>query len=114
MDITTNRSALAPEITGLHMQTSKFKTKRISLTFLLPLNLHGTATASLLARLLTRSTKKYNTPVALHRKLLSLYGARFSAQVIKLADYQLLNVSITVIEDQFSLHHEALAKEAGY
>lgn len=112
MNAMTHRSVLAPEITGLDIRTDKFKTQRISLTFLLPLNRKDAATASLLSRLLARSTGSYPTPVALQRKLLSLYGARFSSQVLKLGDYQLLNVSISTIADRFALEQEPLAKEA--
>ena len=112
MTPTTPRVQLADHINGLTVRTDQFKTQRISLTFMLPLNRESAALASLLSRLLVRSTKQYPTPSAVQRKLLALYGARFSSQVIKLADYQLLNCSITVMNDRFALHGEKLVQEA--
>ncbi len=112
MNLTTTRQTLSKGITGLDIRTDKFKTTRISLSFVLPLNQTDASLASLLAKLLSRSTEKYPTPVALHRKLLSLYGARFSSGVIKVGDYQLLNLSITTLSDRFALEHEQLARES--
>jgi predicted Zn-dependent peptidase len=112
LHISTNRTTLAKEITGLNICTDKFKTNRISLSFLLPLTTEDAAKASLLSRLLSRSTGSYPTPVELHRKLLSLYGASFSSGVLKLGDCQLLNISITTIADRFALENEPLANEA--
>ncbi len=109
MNLTTNKQVLAPEITGLDIRTDKFKTKRISLTFVLPLTKQSAATASLLSRLLARSTKEYPTPVLLQRKLLSLYGARLSSHVMKLGDAQLLNVSVTVLNEKYALQGEDLS-----
>jgi predicted Zn-dependent peptidase len=106
------KTPLATEITGLSIGTDKFKTNRISLSFLLPLTKKDAAMASLLSRLLSRSTGAYPTPVDLHRKLLSLYGAVFSSGVLKLGDCQLLNISITTIADRFALENEPLAQEA--
>ncbi len=111
MHLTTNRQQLAAEITGLDIRTDKFKTKRISLSFVLPLNETDASLASILAKLLSRSTAAYPDPVALHRKLLSLYGAHFAAGVIKVGDYQLLNMSITSLADRFALQKEPLSEE---
>ncbi len=112
MNLTTQKQVLAAEITGLDIRTNKFKTKRISLTFVLPLNKKDAASASILSRLLARSTKEYPTPVLLQRKLLSLYGARLSSHMMKLGDAQLLNVSVTVLEDKYALQGENLSTDA--
>ncbi len=112
MNLMTQKNILAPEITGLTIQTDKFKTKRISVTFILPLTKKDAAIASLLSRLLSRSTKEYPTPVLLQRKLLSLYGARLSSHVMKLGDMQLLNISTTVLADEFALQGENLSTQA--
>ncbi len=112
MNLTTNQQKIAQGITGFSIPTDKFKTTRISLSFVLPLTLKDAATASLLCRLLTRSTKGYPTPNELQRKLLSLYGAHFSSGMIKLGDYQLLNIGISVIDDAYALNGEQLLKEA--
>ncbi len=112
MDHTTKQTLLAPETTGLSIQTDRFKTSLITISFVLPLDLDGTAAASLLARLLEHTTALYNTPVALQRKLLSLYGARFFTAVNKAADLQLLSATISVINDRYALHGEPLLAEA--
>ncbi len=112
MNMITTQTLLAPEIKGLNVQTDQFKTQRISLSFVLPLTEKEASLASMLSKLLTRSTKKYPTPVALQRKLLSLYGARFSSGIIKVGDVQLLNFSITTIADGYALLQEPLVKEA--
>ncbi len=112
MGLTTTQVTLAPEITGLTIPTNQFKTNRISISFVLPLDNHLASTASILSRLLTRSTGRYPTPVALQRQLLAMYGARFSSQILKLADAQLLNISITILDDRFALEGEQLCTQA--
>lgn len=112
MNLTTKKQDLAPEMIGFNIQTNKFKTKRISLTFVLPLTKKGASTASLLSRLLSRSTKQYPDPVLLQRELLSLYGARLSSHMMKLGDAQLLNISITALENKYALQGENLTAAA--
>ena len=112
MNRITQRKQLANEITGLAIQTAKFKTTRISISFILPLTPTDASVAALLARLLARSTGQYATPTLLQRKLLSLYGAKLSSGMIKLADHQLMNISITVIDDQYALEKEQLLRDA--
>lgn len=112
MNLTNNKSVLAPEIQGLDIRTNKFKTKRISISFVLPLTVKDAATASILSRLLSRSTKNFNTPILLQRKLLSLYGARLSSNVMKLGDVQLFNISATILENQYTLNKEDLSSKA--
>lgn len=112
MNLMTNRKTLANQIEGLDIRTDKFKTTRISVSFVLPLNPTDASLASLLAKLLSRSTKAYPTPVDLHRKLLSLYGARLSSEVVKVGDYQLLNISVTTLADRYALQNEPLSTES--
>ena len=112
MKLITNKHVLAPGIQGWDIRTNKFKTTRISVHFVLPLSLEDTAKASLLSRLLSRSTKEYNTPVLLQRKLLSLYGAGLSSHVTKVGDMQILSVTTTVLSDEYALQEERLTVEA--
>ncbi len=112
MKLKTTRTSLASEITGLAIETDKFKTTRITLSFVLPLSPLDASLASILTKLLTRSTAEYPTAVALQRKLLSLYGARFSSYVSKLGDNQLLNISISFIHDRFALGQQSISRES--
>lgn len=111
LKLKTTKTILGTEISGLSIETDKFKTTRITLSFVLPLTVNDTALASIVAKLLSRSTASYPTPVALQRQLLSMYGARFSSYVTKLGDYQLLNISISALDDHFALQDKSIADE---
>ncbi len=99
-------------VEGLFIKNSRFNTTLISYNFLLPLKKETAASYALLPFILTSCGKKYPDFSRLNYKLAKLYGARLNASVEKLGDCQLLKMTVSVINDRFSLDDESLVKSA--
>ncbi len=99
-------------VEGLFIKNNRFNTTLISYNFYLPLAKKTVAENALLPFILTSCGKKYPDFSRLNYKLAKLYGARLNASAEKFGDYQLLKMTISVINDRFSLENESLVKNA--
>ncbi len=99
-------------VEGLFIKNNRFNTTLISYNFYLPLKKETVAANALLPFILTSCSKKYPDFSKLNYKLAKLYGARLNASAEKYGDYQLLKMTISVINDRFSLEEESLVKTA--
>lgn len=95
---TVKRTALARELSFTAIPEAIFKTARISVHFLLPMEAESLSANALLPYLLCRGEDF----TALNRRLDSLYGAKLSASVGKTANAQQLSLSIEVIRSRFA------------
>ncbi len=103
---------LGKGVEGLFVKNNRFNTTLISYNFILPLKKATAAAYALLPFILTTCSKRYPDFSRLNYKLAKLYGARLNASVEKNGDYQLLRMTISVINDRFSLDGESLVKNA--
>ncbi len=103
---------LADGAEGLFIKTNRFNTTLISFNFFLPLKKETVADYALLPFILTSCSKKYPDFSRLNYKLSRLYGARLDSSAEKYGDYQLLKMTISVINDRFSLDGESLINNA--
>ena len=103
---------LAEGVEGLFVKNDRFNTTLISYNFYLPLKKETVASYALLPFILTSCGKDYPDFSKLNLKLAKLYGARLNASAEKYGDYQLLRMTISVINDRFSLDGESLVKSA--
>ena len=103
---------LADGVEGLFVKNDRFNTTLISYNFYLPLKKETVASYALLPFILTSCGKDYPDFSKLNLKLAKLYGARLNASAEKYGDYQLLRMTISVINDRFSLDGESLVKSA--
>ena len=101
---------LGEGVEGLFIKNTRFNTTRISANFYLPLNAETVAEYALLPFILTTCSKKYPDFSRLNYKLNRLYGASLDASAEKYGDYQLLRITLSVINDRFSLDEESLAR----
>ncbi len=99
-------------VEGLFIKNSRFNTTLISYNFFMPLNKATVAENALLPFMLTSCSKEYPDFSRLNYKLAKLYGARLNASAEKYGDYQILKMTISVINDRFSLDGESLVKSA--
>jgi len=99
---------LAEGAEGFFIKTNRFKTTLISFNFYLPLTKETVADYALLPFILTSCSKKYPDFKELNYKLSKLYGARLDASAEKYGDWQLLKMTISVINDRYSLDGESL------
>lgn len=93
------------------IRDSRFKTVRMSIHFLLPLNKETAAANAILPFLLTRASRKYPDYTKLNEHLAELYGAELDADVQKLGDTQVLSVSASGIADRYALNRESVSAE---
>ena len=93
---------LSRGVEGFFIKNSRFNTTLISYNFYLPLQKDTVASNALLPFILTSCSKKYPDFSRLNYKLAKLYGARLNATAEKYGDYQLLKMTISVINDKFS------------
>jgi len=103
---------LGKGIEGLFIKNSRFNTTLISCNFFLPLEKQTVAEYALLPFILTTCSKKYPDFSKLNYKLNRLYGANLDASTEKYGDYQLLKITISVINDRYTLDGESLVKQA--
>ncbi len=104
--------SLAQGAEGLFIKNQRFNTTLISFNFYLPLEKQKVAANALLPFILTSCSKAYPDFSRLNYKLNKLYGARLDASTEKYGDYQLLKMSISVINDRFAIDGESLIKQA--
>lgn len=90
---------------------NRFKTSRISATMFLPLDIKTASKNAILPFILSRSCKDYPSLIKLNEKLSELYGATINSSVNKMGDFQALTISITGIDDKYSLDNKSVSKE---
>lgn len=104
--------SLGNGVEGLFIKNSRFNTISVSFNFYLPLNEKNVAHNALLPFILTSCSKDYPDFTSLNLKLSKLYGARLDSSCEKYGDCQLLRMTISVIDDKFSLDDESLVLQA--
>ena len=94
---------LAPGVEGIFIQNPRFKTTRVSLYFYLPLRAHTLSRNALLPYLLAGGCKAYPDFQRLQKKLNTLYGAALFGTAEKAADSQVLQITLSALDDSFAL-----------
>ncbi|MCR4925678.1 MAG: insulinase family protein [Clostridiales bacterium] len=89
--------------------TDRFKTSKISICFALPLKEETVASNALLPYLLHHSCAKYPSMELINNHLAMLYGASIGASVLKAGESQIMRLSISAIDDRFSLDNESIS-----
>lgn len=89
----------------------RFKTNRISANIIVPLTLENASSNSLLLFLLRKSYKDCPDFTQFNKKMSELYGSFIDFDVRKIGDNQVLNLSVTYIDDKYALDNENLTKE---
>ena len=104
--------SLGNGVEGLFIKNSRFNTTSVSFNFYLPLTEENVAHNALLPFVLTSCSKDYPDFTMLNLKLSKLYGARLDSSCEKYGDCQLLRMTISVIDDKFSLDDDSLVLQA--
>lgn len=113
----TQTSCLPDECTlenGVHfrrIQDSRFKTQRISVNMMVPLQKETAAANALIPYLLCRTNRAYPDYTKLGQRLCELYGASLNGDIQKLGDVQVLSVTAAGLADRYALHGEKISSE---
>lgn len=88
----------------------RFKTNKISINFITELNKETVTENAIIPSLLKKGTNKYSDFTVFNRKLQELYGAYVSGYVQKNGDLQIISLSITGIDDKFTLNKDVVTE----
>ena len=105
-------SEIADGVSGIYVKTDRFKTRRVTLSFVLPVDKKSAASAELISKLLVSCSEKYPSYTSLHRTLNALYGAKLGGGVSRIGDVQLLSFSVESLCDRYALSGESVEKAA--
>ncbi len=105
------RTELADKVYFNEIYVDRFKTMRLTVIALLPLEKETAADFALLTQVLTRSCKEYPDFTTLSKKLSALYGASLSGGVRKVGESLALTFSISGIDDRYALEGESVSQE---
>ncbi len=89
----------------------KFKTERVKVIFLTPLDGNTASQNAMAAGIIGSSNSKYKNISEITEKLNSLYGANINIEVSKLSDIQRLEVCVSSICSKYALEGEDIGKE---
>lgn len=99
---------------GVYFNTiadDRYKTDRISVNLLLPLDSGTASENAVLPFILRKGYRECPDFTQLNRRLNELYGAYLGADVRKIGDNQVLNLSISSIDDAYALEGEPMVEE---
>lgn len=105
-----NKENICSGVDFISVHDDRFKTSVLTAAILLPMDKENAAANSLMIQMLRHSCKKYPDVTLLNERLCDLYGASLSAHSMKLADCQMLYMSISFINDCFALGDESISK----
>lgn len=94
------------------VNTDKFKTNRIQISFGNNLSNETISKRSLVPYLLKAVSKKYDTREKMSAYLENMYAAHFNVGVSKVGKTHFINFDLSVINDQYALNNEPLFEEA--
>lgn len=95
------KKTLADGVSLTVLPSTQFKTTRIVLNFIAPLQAETITQRSLLASLLETNSQDYPTQADLAAKLSAMYGANFGISVSKRGNTHVFSVVMTVVNDKF-------------
>ena len=90
----------------------RFKTNRLSFQLIVPLYKENASANAMIPFLMRKGCRGCMDYTELNQKLSRLYGAGLFTDVLKVGDFQLLNVAISAIDDSFALDKEEVAAKA--
>lgn len=103
---------LADGVEGCFIENDRFNTTLISFNFYLPLRSEDYAANALLPYVLSSCCDEYKSFRELNLELGNIYGATLTAGSTKLADYQRISLSVSVINDEYSLDGDKILNRA--
>jgi len=111
MSLDVKRTRIADGIFFTSINSSKFKTNRVSVSLIAPLKVETASDYALLPLILKKGFRDCPNPAEFQKLLMGLYGASCDGDVRKLGDNQLISLSISAIDDKFTLNGEKTSLE---
>lgn len=111
MNQTLERTGIGEGVYFSRVTDPKFKHNRMTASLILPLERKTVTENAIIPFLLRQGSEKYPDFTQLNRRLCALYGASLSCDVAKYGAYQALELTVSAIDDRFSLENEPLVQE---
>lgn len=99
-------------VEGYYIETSKFKTSRISINMFVKADEKDISAYSLLQMLLVSATTEYPDYTSLNAALNELYGAALYSDVVKFGDMRIIKFVIAFLDDKFTMNKEVVSEKA--
>ena len=106
------RELLSNNIPLDYIETDKFKSNYLSVSFLLPFEKRSAAMNTLIMKVLKRGTKNYPTMLALSKKLEYLYSTDIFTKATSFGETQVLSFSIDALNNRFATDGTDILGEA--
>lgn len=106
-----NKDYIGDDVAFTTISDNKFKSTKLSISFILPLDKKTVSEYALLAGLLTRSTQDYPDFTILSKKLSMLYGANLLGSIRKLGDNQVVTISLSGIDDKYAFEGDVVSQD---
>lgn len=100
-------------ISFFHIHSEKFKTVRLDVFFIEPLEKERVSSNALIPYLLKRGCRRYPTQQELALRLEELYGAGIDVAVYKKGENQILHINAGFVADQYTADRTTLFDEMG-
>jgi predicted Zn-dependent peptidase len=100
-------------ISFFYVKSDKFKTVRIDIFILDPLDIERATQNALVPYILRRGCRRYPTQQDLALRLEELYGAGVNVAVHKKGEYQIIQLSARFVSDRFTVNGANLFEEVG-
>lgn len=93
------------------IKESRFKTAKISVTMIVPIDKEKAPAYSLLPTVLLHSCKKYPTQISLNRALSNIYGAGLGGYCKKMGESLAITLTAVGIDDRYTLNGEKISAD---
>lgn len=103
-----NRTALAEKAHITFVPQTKFKSNRIDVCFITPLDKATASDNALVFSVLPRATEKFGSTKEVRVALEQMYDLDLGTRVFKLGDAQVLDLSFSFINDRYALDGESI------
>jgi len=105
------RDVIADGISFSRISDGKFKSARISVNLIVPLERETASENAILPLLWQKGCRSCPDFTELNRRLDGMYGAALYGDVMKFGGYQILNLSISGLYDRFTMEGRGLVRE---
>ncbi len=105
------RIEVAKDVSFNYINDERFKTGKISVYFVIPLEKETASINALLSEILCASCNKYSDFQSLNRYLDKLYGANLDVVYAKKGDAQIICISLTGLDDRYTINQEVISNK---
>lgn len=105
------RKNIADGVSFNSINEKRFKTAKISVTMIVPIDKNRCAAYAMLPSVLLHSCKKYPTPISLNRVLNKMYGTDVGGYCKKMGESIAITLTAVGIDDRYTMNNEKISSQ---